>query len=276
LALIAEEGFGWFEALLGDSLGEDYSRRVMTLGPRELPRVISDVEMFDRLAYFAGVQAKHGVRLSSLFCDGQWTDPILWPHELAKTQVVTRFLQTVGASILVCGGGPHEGTEKRSEDDYRDFAGRLHEIGRFSADFGIRTVYHPHLDTFVETREQLDRLMDVLDTRLVGLCVDPAHFYVKLSDPVDVFKTYASAIDYVHLKDCTGDESTLTGYDRYLAFARLGAGSIDLHGIVAALLDAEYDGLVIVELDYSEQPDEDCRLTAAYIRDELGLRLTAP
>jgi inosose dehydratase len=194
---------------------------------------------------------------------------------LAKTRVVTRFLHSLGAPILVCGGGPPEGSEKRTAADYRDFAERLHEIGRYSADLGIRTVYHPHLDTFVETREQLDQLMQALNADIVGLCIDPAHFQVKRSDPVDIFRTYASAIDFVHLKDCTGDETTLRGYDRYRAFAPLGTGMIDLHGIMAALLAAEYAGLVIVELDYSEQPDDDCRRAAAYIREELGLELSA-
>lgn len=273
LDLLVKEGFGWYEALLGDSLGGDFSRRVMTLGPRELPQFISDVSMFDRLARFGRAQAGHGIKLASLFTDGEWTNPVLWPHEFAKAQVVTRFLHSCGASTLVCGGGSPE-TAPRSESDYREFAARLHDIGRYTAELGIRTVYHPHIDTFIETREQLDRFMDALDTGVVGLCIDPAHFQLKLDDPVDVFRTYASAIDYVHLKDCAGDETTLSGFDRYLAFAALGAGIVDLAGIVNALLDADYDGLVIVEQDISEQPDDDCRRSAAWIR-EAGLRLAA-
>jgi inosose dehydratase len=275
-AVIAEQGFGWFEAGFGDTLGLDYSRRVMTLGPRELPRVASDIDLLGRLAYFGRVQQEHGLRPSSLFCGGEWTDPALWPHELARVEVATRLLSSFGAPVLTCSGGLPEGTDVRSKSDYREFAARLEVIGGYTAEFGIRTVYHPHLDTFIETREQLDRLMDVLDTSLVGLCIDPAHLYVKLSDPVDVFTTYASVINHVHLKDCTGDETTLRGYDRYLAFAPLGTGSIDLRGIVDALLDSGYDGLVTVELDYSETPEEDCRRSASYIRENLGLSLTAP
>lgn len=271
LDLLVAEGFGWYEALLGDSLGGDFSRRVMTLGPRELPQIITDVAIFDRLARFARADSDHSIKLASLFCDGEWTNPVLWPHEFAKAQVVARFLQSCGASILVCGGGSPE-EETRGDADYREFAARLHDIGRFTAELGIRTVYHPHIDTYIETREQLDRFMNVLDTSVVGLCIDPAHFQLKLSDPVDIFKSYASAIDYVHLKDCNGDESTLSGFDRYLAFCPLGTGIVDLVSIVNALLDADYDGLVIVEQDISEDPDEDCRRSAAWIRD-VGLRI---
>jgi inosose dehydratase len=273
LELLVKEGFGWYEALLGDSLGGDFSRRVMTLGPRELPQIVTDVSIFDRLAYFARAQTDHGIKLASLFCDGEWTNPRLWPHEFAKAQVLTRFLQSCGASTLVCGGGsPEDGP--RSEADYVEFVARLHDIGRYTAELGIRTVYHPHIDTFVETRSQLDRMMAVLDADVVGLCIDPAHFQIKLSDPVDVFKTYMSAIDYVHLKDCTGDETTLSGFDRYLAFSPLGSGIVDLVGIVNVLLDASYAGLVIVEQDISDRPDEDCRRSAAWIRD-VGLSVAA-
>jgi inosose dehydratase len=274
LDLLAKEGYGWYEALLGDSLGGDFSRRVMTLGPRELPQMVTDVEIINRLARFANAEAEHRIRLASLFCDGEWINPTLWPHEFAKAQVVARYLQSCGASTLVCGGGPPEDVP-RSDADYSAFAERLHEIGRYTSELGLRTVYHPHIDTFIETRDQLDRLMDVLDASVVGLCIDPAHFQLKLSDPVDIFKTYAAVIDYVHLKDVRADETTIQDFDRYLAFCPLGAGIVDLSGIINILLETSYSGLVIVEQDISEQPDTDCLESTAWIRDA-GLQLSAP
>ena len=185
---------------------------------------------------------------------------------------MTRLLAGCGSPVLVCGGGPVQ-AEAAPPAAYKDFAARLRTIGAYTESCGIRTVYHPHLDTFIETREQLDRLMDELDTHLVGLCIDPAHFHVKRDDPVDVFRTYAPVIDYVHLKDCRADESTVSGYDRYLAFCELGEGSIDVRGIVDVLLNAGYAGVVTIEQDYSDTPDESCARNAAFIRDTLGLEL---
>ena len=274
LAEVAAQGFGYFELLLGDTLGSDFARRWLTLGAIAEPEVTSDSQIFRRLELVAGAPGAHGIKPSSVYADGEWTNDLLWPTEFAKIKVLTRFLQGCGVTILVTGGGPrHEEHAPQAAPGYQAFAAKLHEIGAFTASCGIRTVYHPHLDTFVETREQLDRLMDVLDTGLVGLCVDPAHFQVKRDDPVEIFRTYASAIDYVHLKNCTADESTVSGYDRYLAFSELGTGIIDIKGIAAALLAANYDGVVTVELDYSDTPDESCARSAAYIRDVLGLEL---
>jgi inosose dehydratase len=271
-AKVAEEGFGWFEILLGDTLGNDFARRALTLGPVPEPAHTSDAELFRRLALVAGAHERHGIRPSSVYVDGEWTNDLLWPAELAKVQVMTRFLAGCGAPVFVCGGGL--GQERpASRQEYVKLAERLQAVGAVTAAAGIRTVYHPHIDTFIETREQLDRLMEVLDTSLVGLCIDPAHFHLKRDDPVDVFRTYAPVIDYVHLKDCRGDESTLSGYDRYLAFCELGQGTIDLAGIVEVLVGAGYSGVVTIEQDYSDTPDESCARNAAFIRDSLGLEL---
>jgi inosose dehydratase len=274
LAKAAQEGFGWFEILLGDTLGGDFARRSLTLGPVPEPVFISDSEIFRRLALVADAQERHGIRPSSVYADGEWTNPQLWPTEFAKIQVLARFLAGCGAPILVCGGGPLQSDQApATRAAYREFADKLRIIGSYTEACGIRTVYHPHLDTFVETRRQLDELMEVLDTSVVGLCIDPAHFQVKQDDPVDVFRTYASVIDYVHLKDCLGDESSLSGYDRYLGFCELGAGTIDIAAIIQILLAAEYSGVITVELDYSDTPDESCVRNAAFIRESLGLEL---
>ena len=115
--------------------------------------------------------------------------------------------------------------------------------------------------------------MDCLDADLVGLCIDPAHFQVMHDDPVDVFRTYADALAYIHLKDATGDVGPHDGYARYRAFCELGKGVIDLRAICDILLDHEFDGIVVIELDYSPTPNESCVANAVYVRESLGLEL---
>ena len=95
-------------------------------------------------------------------------------------------------------------------------------------------------------------MMEEVDTRAVGLCIDPAHLVHTHSDPVDALQTYISAVRYMHFKDSDVDPA-LKGYDRYAAFCELGAGIVDLRGIVDVLLDAEYDGIAIIELDASRR-----------------------
>ena len=78
----------------------------------------------------------------------------------------------------------------------------------------------------------------------------------------------------MHFKDTKVDPA-LKGYDRYAAFCELGAGVVDLVGIVDVLLDADYDGLAIIELDASKKTAEQSALESiAYVRDTFGLTLT--
>jgi inosose dehydratase len=274
LRFLAQTGFQWFEALLGDTLGRDYARRTMSLGPVAQPRIVSDIEIFQRLALFCGASETAGIRPASIFMDGEWLNDKLWPDELARAEVLIRMLESCDAPLLVVGGGPHASSDQpHSPRDYRQFSDRLSQVGQFAANRGIRTVYHPHLDTFIETRDELDRLMAVLDTSSVGLCLDPAHFQIMRCDPVDVLRTYAEAVDYIHLKDCKGDVSPQDGHARYQAFCQLGTGVVDLQGILSMLLSDGYDGIVTIELDYSSAPGDSCLKNVAYI-DALGLALT--
>ena len=215
-----------------------------------------DVELFTRFALFGRAAEEHDMRLASLYINAYWLDRRLWPFERDAIHVITRFLHSCGAPILVCGGGPEETPDGRDPAAYRAFAEQLEEIGRFTSELGIRTVYHPHLDCFIQNREQLDRFMDVVDTDIVGLCIDPAHLVINGSDPVDIVRTYVDAIRYVHFKDCKGDVRSLRGYDRYRSFCELGQGLVDLKGMTDILLGADYEGLIIIELDASEKTGE--------------------
>ena len=103
-----------------------------------------------------------------------FTNPVAWPYERDVLVALTRFLKGFGAPVLVLGGGPSEAAAgPHTSDDYRAFCRALEDIGKRTKDLGVETVYHPHLDTFVERRDQLDRVMDQLDTRLAGLLHRP-------------------------------------------------------------------------------------------------------
>lgn len=274
LEFLSGQGFGWFEILAFTSLSDQYARKYMQLGHMGPAGVMTDTDILRRVAVLSEAQSELGIRLSSLYVNAVFTNPVLWPHERDVLVALARLLKGFGAPVLVLGGGPSEFIAgPHDAQDYRDFCAALEDIGRRTNDLGVATVYHPHLDTFVERRDQLDRVMDILNTDHAGLCIDPAHLAQTHSDPVDAVRTYASAIRYMHLKDTRVDPA-LEGYDRYAAFCELGAGVVDFPGLVDALLDADYAGLAIVELDASQKTAEQSTIESiAYLRDTLGLAL---
>lgn len=274
LEFLAGQGFGWFEILAFTSLSDQFARKYMQLGDLPPPGVTTDTDILRRYALLSEAQSDLGIKLSSLYVNATFVNPRLWDYERDCLVTLARLLKGFGAPVLVLGGGPSEASgNAHSAQDYKAFCRALEDIGRRTADLGIATVYHPHLDTFIERREQLDRMMDELDTRHAGLCIDPAHLVQTHSDPVDALKTYVSAVRYMHFKDSHVDDN-LKGPERYAAFCELGAGEVDLPGLVDVLLDADYDGLAIVELDASRKTAEQSALESIeYLTGTLGLVL---
>src|SRR5262249_50893069 len=154
------------------SLSDQYARKYMQLGNMPPMGVTTDTDILRRFALLSEAQSEHGIRLSSLYVNAIFTNPVAWPYERDVLVALARLLKGFGAPILVLGGGPSEGLAgPHTVEDYRAFCRSLEDIGKRTQDLGVSTVYHPHLDTFVERRDQLDRTMDELDTKAAGLCI---------------------------------------------------------------------------------------------------------
>jgi inosose dehydratase len=276
LEFLAQAGFGWFEALARDGFSNDFARRFMRAGEVEPPEPGTDRALLSRVALFSRAQQELGLRLSSLYCNAELINPRTWELERDTLTAIARVLAGFGSPVLVIGGGPPASPgADHSDAEYDAFCAALEEIGSIARELGLWTAYHPHLDCFVETREQLDRMMDRLDMERCGLCIDPAHLVFAAADPVAVVRDYGAAIRYMHYKDARVEPGA-RGPARYAAFCELGAGDVDLRGITDELLRQAYDGLVIIELDVSAKTaEESARESIAYVRSELGLELTA-
>ncbi len=274
LSTIKRHGFGWVEALARDGFSNDFARRFMGTGPQPLPATTTDIDFLTRTSMFAGA-ADQGLRLSSLYCNREFINPLTREAELATLVTMLRLLRGFDAPGLVMGGGPAAGPgSDHAYDDYVAFAAFLNEIGQRAADMGMWAAYHPHLDCFVETREQLDKLVPLLDTDVTGLCIDTAHLAISRSDPVQAIHDYASILRYVHFKDVVSPD-TVAGVGRYTAFRSLGDGTVDLKGCATELLAAGYNGLVTVELDTTlGDPEDDLVSSVDYITKVLGLSLS--
>ncbi len=121
---------------------------------------------------------------------------------------------------------------------------------------GIILVVHPHVGTgdakgSVETREDLLRYLD--ERPGVFACPDTGHLALCGSDPVQTIRDLGSRCRYLHLKDLPRhrvDNRHAPGEK----FCELGAGVLDLPGVIKALEDIRYEGWIMVERD-SREPD---------------------
>lgn len=140
---------------------------------------------------------------------------------------------------------------------FESLVANLHRAAELCRQEGFEPVIHPHAATYVETRDEIARLMDRLDPSLLGLCLDTGHFRFGGADPAESIETWYPLIRHVHLKDCRTsimDAVKAEGRDLTEALTRgvfcpLGDGDSGIDEVIEALRRHDYQGWVIVEQD---------------------------
>jgi inosose dehydratase len=123
--------------------------------------------------------------------------------------------------------------------------------------FGLRTVFHHHCAGYVETPEEVDKLMELTDAGVLGLCLDMGHYAFGGGDPLTALKRYSERIWHVHFKDfnpVAALESRQSSGDYFDAiqrgvFCELGKGAVNFTEVVHQLITSKYEGWIVVEQD---------------------------
>jgi len=146
---------------------------------------------------------------------------------------------------------------------------------------GLRCVFHHHAAGFVETPEEITRLLELTDPSLVGLCFDTGHCRFGGGDPLAALRRHRNRIWHVHFKDCSPashQRSRAEGWDyfgslKHGIFCELGKGDVDFGSVIAELRRTDYAGWIVVEQDVLPgmgAPKEFARRNRDYLR-ALGL-----
>lgn len=167
------------------------------------------------------------------------------------------------------------------DDQWNRLANGLNEVGRLTDEAGLLLCYHHHMGTGVQTREEVDRLMELTDPDTVHLLLDAGHLYWGGGDPLAMARDYAHRIRHVHLKDireAVRDEAVekrWSFYDGIMngVFTVPGDGDIDFVPIFEVFADAGYEGWFSVEAEQDPakaNPLEYALKARQYIRDVVG------
>jgi inosose dehydratase len=175
-----------------------------------------------------------------------------------------------------------------SAEAWSSLATTLEELGREALGRGHRLAFHPHTGTFVETPEEVDRLVEMTDPELVGICLDTGHYTVGGGDPVAALRAMGERVRHLHLKDVDPAvlarlrSGALQGFGaaiRERIFTELGSGILDLDGVLAQLAARGYRGWLMVEQDTTWLPPSEAaaigRRVLAYATRRLTMRAAA-
>ncbi len=141
---------------------------------------------------------------------------------------------------------------------WQAFAAAANRLARAVMDeTGLRTVFHHHVGTWVETPAETATLLAQTDPQVLGLCYDTGHWRFGGGDPVAGLRKHSDRIWRVHFKDCeprVAAQSRLEGWDGptsvgHGVFCELGKGDVDFRGVVQTLRDLNYDDWIVVEQD---------------------------
>jgi inosose dehydratase len=182
-------------------------------------------------------------------------DPAL---DLAEATAAIATLAAGGADVVVLAAQSADGSYDRkvplSDEEWVTLLANLARLQQVVGEHGLTATLHPHVGTAIEDRDAVLRLLESSD---IALCLDTGHLLIGGMDPLELLGLAADRVAHVHLKDVNdavaatvaAGESSYIGAVRQGLYTPLGAGDLDIAGIVTALEDIGYRGRYVLEQD---------------------------
>lgn len=227
----------------------------------------------------------------------QWFSSFLIsrPYEETEKEFIkaTDFLKEMGAKVIGVSEQSYsiqgkleqpvwEGKYVMNDEEWKLLAEGLNKLGWIAKDKGMTLTFHHHMGTVVQTEEEIDRFMEMVDSELVYLLFDSGHLSFAGIDPERVLTKYVSRVKHVHLKDIRREmveKSKNEGWSflkgvRQGVFTVPGDGDVDFGPIFRILEEAGYEGWVVVEAEQDParaNPLEYAIKARKYINQKTGL-----
>ncbi|MEK8033072.1 myo-inosose-2 dehydratase [Ideonella sp. DXS29W] len=212
--------------------------------------------------------AEFGVACVSGWYSGQLAEGTV-DNEIERCVAHMAKLQAQGCGVVVYGevAGSIQGQidtplGKRprftTEDQWQRYGQRLNAFAEhLQLTYGLTLAYHHHMGAYVESPDDVDRLMSVTGPA-VGLLFDTGHaYYGGAMDPLPLLKRHLHRVVHVHCKDVRPAVVAQARNDGWSflrgvingTFTVPGDGVIDFGAVLAALHAGGYEGWLVVEAE---------------------------
>lgn len=225
----------------------------MELG-NKFPRVVSDLK---------AALSPYGLELVS----GWYSTDLLIrsaEEEIERMQPHLQLLKALGAPVFIAAETsnaihsdvsiPLSRRPVLADREWPEFARRMTLMADAVTAEGLDFVYHHHMGTVVQSRQDIDTLMSLTGPS-VKLLLDTGHALWGGSDPADLAKVYRDRIGHVHVKDLRAINRAKADAEDWSflqaiigdVFTVPGDGCIDYAKVFAEIPD--YSGWVVIEAE---------------------------
>jgi inosose dehydratase len=188
-----------------------------------------------------------------------------------KENIIASFKETLenlnfyGAKNVIV--GPPGRNVKDIPEAIKGTAPVLNELGKIAKDAGVQLGLHPHVNTIIETPEEIDMIMELTNPKYVRMAPDTGHILMGGGNVLDIIRKYSDRLSYFHFKDAAGH---FNRPDFGPNMRELGKGEVDYPGIMQLLKKIKFSGWLNVEQDKTFMtPAESAAESAKYIHSTL-------
>jgi inosose dehydratase len=220
------------------------------------------------------------------------------PHDLSRREATLRharetaqLLSASGAKFMISAAIMDDEwsiPQTLTTTEHRHMVETLALVDYICAEYGLVQVLHPHVQTLVETADDVNRILDACD---VNWCLDTGHLAIGGVDPVQFAQDAIDRVGHVHLKDVRLDmvpavlarDISLKNATQAGLFTPLGRGDVDIAGVIQTLEALNYQGMYVIEQDMAisgamppegEGPGQEVQSSLAYLRNIVAPTLT--
>lgn len=200
---------------------------------------------------------QHGMRLTGGFNALVLHDEQRSSEMLAQARASADLLAAGGAvDFITCAVSDPDDWQRPTLTDaeWNTFYDNLAAVDEICRERGLVQAYHPHVDSIVETADEIRRVLDHTD---VGFVLETGHMLIGGLDPLWFATEHPDRVALVHLKDVTvelidplnRDDVTLMEAVQRGIFPSLGEGSAPISDVVTTLETGGYRGRYVIEQD---------------------------
>jgi inosose dehydratase len=193
--------------------------------------------------------------------------------DLATHLKHAKFIKALGGQRLQITNVSRPKNRLPTNEELVTFAKNLSTVAHIvKAETGIQPMYHNHMHQLGETPEEVDLIVNTMNTDDVKLLLDVAHYHQGGGQPAEAILKYKDILGATHIKD-TRPHTSANGYQ----FCEIGSGKVDFPAVFENLNRINFKGWNIIELDAvpvtGRTPFESAKISTDYIKNTLKVKM---